>query len=152
MASGVVTIFSKNKADIRENDIVAGTFKIALITSAWTPDSSVTGNSLFSDMSANELATANGYTAGGITLGTVVATAITGGYKLSSGSAVWTATGGNIPAWRYAVLYMSGTVWGKVNPVVGYFLGDSTPADVPATTVGNTLTINPPAAGWFDLV
>jgi hypothetical protein len=34
-----------------------------------------------------------------------------------------------------------------VNPLVGYFLGDSTPADVPATTSGNTLTITPNASG-----
>jgi len=30
---------------------------------------------------------------------------------------------------------------------VGHFLGDSTPADVPATTAGNTLTVTPNAAG-----
>jgi len=37
------------------------------------------------------------------------------------------------------------------NPLIGYFLGDTTPADVPATTVGNPLTINCPANGWFDI-
>jgi len=38
------------------------------------------------------------------------------------------------------------------NPLVGYFVGDSTPADIPATTVGNTLTLTCPSGGWFDLV
>jgi hypothetical protein len=152
MAVGTIILFSKNKADLRINDIVAGTCKIALVTNSWTPDATVTGNSLWADMSANELATANGYTAGGISLSSMVATAITSGYKFSSSSPVWTAAGGSIPGWRYAVIYMSGTVWGKVNPVVGYFLGDTTPADVPATTSGNTLTITVPAGGWFDMV
>ncbi len=149
-APGTFTLFSKNKADIRINDIVAGTMKVALITSSWTPDATVTGNSLFADMSANDLATANGYTAGGVTPGTLAATAITSGYKFTSANPSWTASGGSIPAWRYAVFYMSGTVWGKVNPVIGYFVGDSAPADIPATSSGNTLTLTVPAGGWFD--
>jgi hypothetical protein len=60
---------------------------------------------------------------------------------------VWTASGTGIPAWRYGVLYYLGTLNGKVNPLVGYFLGDSTPADVPLTTSTNTLTITPSASG-----
>jgi hypothetical protein len=40
---------------------------------------------------------------------------------------------------------------GLTNPLIGYFVGDSTPADVPATTDTNTLTLNCPAGGWFDL-
>lgn len=151
MASGNVTLFSKNKDDIRINDIIGATVKVALVTSAWTPDTSVTGNSVWADMSANEIAAGNGYTAGGAALASMVATAISGGYKLSSASPSWTASGGNIPAFRYAVLYIVGTLWGMTNPVIGYFVGDSTPADIPATTVGNTLMLNTPAAGWFDL-
>ena len=151
MASGNVTLFSKNKDDIRINDIIGATVKVALVTSAWTPDTSVTGNSVWADMSANEIAAGNGYTAGGVALASMVATAISGGYKFSSASPSWTAAGGNIPAFRYAVLYIVGTLWGMTNPVIGYFVGDSTPADIPATTVGNTLTLNTPAAGWLDL-
>jgi hypothetical protein len=49
-------------------------------------------------------------------------------------------------------MYLSGTVWGQVNPLIGYFLGDSTPADIPLTTAGNTITVNQNAAGWFDLI
>lgn len=152
MASGTFTLFSKNKDDIRINDIVGATVKIALVSSAWTPDSSVTGNSVWADMSANEIAAGNGYTAGGAALASMVATAISGGYKFSSASPSWSASGGNIPAWRYAVIYVVGTLWGMTNPVIGYFVGDSTPADIPATTSGNSLTINTPAGGWFDVV
>jgi hypothetical protein len=45
------------------------------------------------------------------------------------------------------VVRASGTLNAKVDPIVGYFLGDSTSADVPATTAGNTLTFTPNAAG-----
>lgn len=151
MASGSVTLFSKNKDDIRINDLLGATVKVALVSSAWTPDVSVTGNSLWADVSANEIAGGNGYTTGGASLASMVATAITGGYKFSSASPSWTASGGSIPAFRYAVFYVSGTLWGMTNPLVGYFLGDTTPADTPATTSGNSLTINTPAGGWFDL-
>lgn len=68
--------------------------------------------------------------------------------KFTTAASVWTATGGSIPAWRTAVLRASGTLNAKVGPLVGYFLGDSTNIDVPATTVGNTLTVTPNAAGW----
>lgn len=151
MAVGNVILFSKNKADVRVNDLVGATIKIALVTSTWTPDATVTGNSLWADMSANEIAGGTGYTTGGATLGTPTATAITSGYKFSTGNASWTASGAGIAAWRYAVIYVSGTLWGKVNPVVGYFLGDTTPADIAATTSGNTLGLNCPANGWFDI-
>ncbi len=150
-APGTVTLFSKNKDDYRINDITAGTMKVALVTSSWTPDTSVTGNSVWADMSANEISGTNGYTTGGVTPGTLVATAISGGYKLSSANASWTASGGSIAAWRYAVFYMSGSLWGMTNPVVGYFVGDSAPADSPATASGNTLTLVPPSGGWFDI-
>ena len=50
------------------------------------------------------------------------------------------------------MLYISGTVEGVTNPLLGYFLGDSAPADVPATTSTNTLTITCHASGWFDVV
>ena len=150
MAAGNITLYSKNKDDLRLNDIIVATVKLALVTSSYTPDATVTGNSLWSDASANEIANGNGYTTGGYSLASMVATAITGGFKFSSASPIWTASGGSIPVWRYGVLYVSGTLWGMTNPLIGYFLGDTTPADIPVTTVGNTLSITAPAAGWFD--
>jgi hypothetical protein len=150
MAASAVTLYSANKNHINTSDLAGATVKLALISSAYTPDVTVTGHSLFSSVSANEVAATGGYVAGGFTLGTPVSTSITGGFKFSSASPSITASGGSVPAWRYGVLYVSGTLWGLVNPLIGEFLGDSTPADIPATTVGNTLTINTPAGGWFD--
>lgn len=150
MASGNFTLFSKNKDDMRINDLLGATIKMALVSSAWTPDNTVTGNSVWADVSANEVS-GNGWTAGGETLASLAATSITGGFKFSSASPAKTAIGGSIPAFRHAVMYVSGTLWGMTNPLVGYFLGDATPADIPATTVGNTLTLTCPSGGWFDL-
>lgn len=151
MAAGNVTLYSRNKDDFRVNDIVAATVKLLLVTSTYTPSTNeTTGHSVLADIT-NEIANGNGYTTGGFTLASLVATAITGGFKFASGNASWTASGGNIPAWRYGILYVSGTLWGQTSPLLGYFLGDSTPADIAATTTGNTLTINCPANGWFDI-
>ena len=150
MPSGTFTLYSKNKDDIRINDLPGATVKAALVTSSYTPDVTVTGNSLWSEVSANEVS-GNGWTSGGESLASMVATAITLGFKFASATPAKTASGGSIPAFRYVVFYVSGTLWGMTNPLVGYFLGDTTPADIPATTVGNTLTLTCPAGGWFDI-
>lgn len=123
----------------------ANTFKLALVSSAWTPNN--TTNEVWADVSANEIAAGFGYTAGGGTLANDALTQTAGVVKFTSDAFVWTAAGGSIPAWRRGVVYASGTLNGKVNPIVGHFLGDSTPADIPATTTGNTLTVTPNASG-----
>lgn len=151
MAAGTFTLYSKNKDDIRINDITGATVKLALVGSGYTPNTdSSTGHSVWADVSANEIANGNGYTTGGISLSSMVATAISGGFKFSSAAPVWTASGSGIPAHRYYVMYVLGTLWGMTNPLIGYFVGDSTPADIPLTTSGNTLTATPAAGGWFD--
>ena len=120
-------------------------FKLALVTSSWTPANST--DEVWADASANEIANGNGYTTGGGALTGVTLNQTSGTVKFTSSAFVWTASGGSIPAWRRGVVYYSGTLNGKVNPIVGHFLGDSTPADVPATTTGNTLTVTPHASG-----
>lgn len=151
MASGTIIIFGANKADIRLNDLVSVNLRIALITNTYVPNVTATGDALFATPATNEIAAGTGYTAGGLALtGTTAANAANTGFKLSTGNAVWTASGTGLPAFRYAVIYYLGTLWGKVNPLIGYFLGDTTPADIPLTTSPNTLTITCPAAGWFD--
>lgn len=120
-------------------------FKLALVSSAWTPNNST--NEVWADVSANEIAAGNGYTAGGGALTGVALTQTAGTVKFTSSAFVWTASGTGIPAWRRGVVYYSGTLNGKVNPIVGHFLGDATPADIPLTTSGNTLTVTPNASG-----
>lgn len=150
MAAGTVIQYAANLDDIRIADLVGATVKLSLHTSAYTPNAAFNGHALASELT-NEIS-GGGYPAGGMTLASPTKTGVSGGWKFSSGNATQTATGTNIPAWRYGVIRVEGTVAGKLNPIIGYFLGDSTPADVPATTVGNPLTITCPAAGWFDRV
>jgi hypothetical protein len=153
MTAQAFTLYAKNKDDLRLNDLVSANLRMALVTSTYTPNVTATGHSLWSEVSGNEISGTNGYTTGGVALtGTVAATAGNDGAKLSSGNAVWTASGGSIAAFRYAVLYYLGTLWSMTNPLIGYILCDNTPADIPATTNGNTLTITCPATGWFDSV
>jgi hypothetical protein len=151
MAAGTFTLYRANLDDLRMQDLVGATVKVALVSSAYTPDAANTGHDEWADVSANEIANGNGYTTGGATLANDAVSTITNGHKYDSDDPAWTASGGSIPAWRYAVMYVSGTLWGKTNPVIGYFLGDSTPADVPATTSGNPLTIQVNANGWFGV-
>jgi hypothetical protein len=151
MASGAFVFFDKailNIANATNLLSSANTFKMTLHTSSWTP--SLSADEVYADVD-NELTTANGYTNGGITLANDALTESSGVTKFTFDAAVWTATGGSIAAWRYAIVRASGTLNGKVDPLVGYFIGDSTPADIPATTVGNTLTITPHASGVLTM-
>jgi hypothetical protein len=123
----------------------ATNFRLALVSSAWTPVNST--DEVWSAASANEIANGNGYTTGGGTLTSVALTQTSGVVKFTSAAYVWTASGTGIPAWRRGVVYYLGTLNGKVNPIVGHFLGDSTPADIALTSSGNTLTVTPNASG-----
>lgn len=123
----------------------AGNFRLALVTNSWVP--APTTDELWAVASANEIANGQGYTTGGIALSSVALSQSAGTVKFTSASAVWTATGTGIPAFRYLVLYYLGTLNSKVNPLVAYALGDSTPADVPLTTATNTLTFTPSGSG-----
>ena len=159
MTANALLIYGKNKDDIRLNDLVSSNLRMALLTSSYIPNVSVTGHSLYSDLSGELPTVTNGYTIGGAALtGVVDARSISGvaqvdGYKLSSNNAAWTPTvSASIPAFRFAVLYYLGTLWGLVNPLIGYILCDNTPADIPITTTENTLTIVCPQDGWFDVV
>jgi hypothetical protein len=131
-------------------DLTTATVKLAIVNSSYTPNQDT--DDAWADVSANEISSTNtGYTTGGYTLLTPVLTETTKGFYFSSANPVWTAGSANLPAHRYYVMYISGTVEGVTNPLLGYFLGDSTPADIPATTTGNTLTITAPGTGWFDV-
>jgi hypothetical protein len=124
---------------------VTTNFRLALLTNAYTPNNAT--HELFSQVSAAELPTGGGYTAGGGTLTGVVLSQAGGTVKFTSSPFIWTASGAGIPAWRYGYVYYLGTLNAKVNPLVGYFLGDNTPADIPLTTAGNTLTVTQNASG-----
>jgi hypothetical protein len=149
MAASEIYLFRNNIDLIKIGDLSTATIKLALTTSAWTPNDSLTGHTIFADIS-NELSAGNGYVAGGATLTTPAVTSYgTNGFKFSTDNATWTASGGSILAWRYGALYVSGSLWGLASPLIGYFIGDSTPADMPDTLNGQALEIVCPSNGWF---
>lgn len=81
-----------------------------------------------------EIAAGNGYTAGGATVGITSSTQTAGLYKLiASGPASWTASGGSIAQFRYAVLYNSTAASGNL---IGWW---DYGAEV-NVTVGNSFT------------
>src|SRR3990172_11793268 len=152
MAAGAFVFSQKTKLNMFEGATAllkngSANYRLALVKSTWTPAPST--DEVWADASANEIATAGqtAYAAGGAALSSVPLAQSAGVVKFTSAAQVWTADGTGIPAWRYGVVYYLGTLNAKVNPLVGYFLGDSTPADIPLTTSGNTLTVTPNASG-----
>lgn len=107
------------------------TFKIALSNTA--PDAAA--NEIIGDIT--QISATNGYTAGGATVPSV-SVSQTGGVATIIGDAVtWTATGGSLPALRYAVLYDSTT---------GYLVGYWDYGSSVTITVGNTFSVLPSGA------
>jgi hypothetical protein len=148
-APSALTIFNTFKANLGNGtvDLDTNSFKAALFTSA-AALAAGTGE-VFGDLT-NEVANGNGYTSGGfaLTSPTFTQTAGTAAFKTGNNPS-WTGSGAGFAA-RYLVLYASGTLNGKVNPLVGFMLLDSAPADV-SFAAGNTVTVTQNAAGWFTL-
>lgn len=153
MAAPSAFQFYANNIDIMNDATLAGsTINLLLTTSTYTPDTTNTGHTVLANVT-NELANGNGYATGGVSVGVItLPTFSTTGFKLVSASnASWTATGTGIPAWRYGVLYVVGTLWGVTSPLLAVFTGDSAPADVPLTAAGNSLVVTIPTNGWFTV-
>ena len=140
-----ITFYNNWKAALAEVVPRTATFKVTLHTSTYTFAAT---HSVYADLT-NELSTANGYTNGGATLGTVTLTRSGGTVTFDAADTTWNASGGSIVA-RYAVIRASGTLNTRVDPLVAYILLDTTPADVTATT-GNPLTLVWNASGIFTL-
>jgi len=149
MASGKWKLYEQAKKHLADGtlDLDSNPLKITLHSSASNANTLAT-SSAFADIT-NELATANGYTAGGIPVTSPTWTNSGGTMTFDCADVVWTASGGSIVA-RFAVLRASGTLNGIVDPIIAVCLLDTTPADVTATD-GNTLTIQMNASGLFTL-
>lgn len=114
-------------------DWTADTIKVALTASGYTPDQDA--HEFYSSVT-NELATANGYTAGGATLGSKTLTydTSTNQVRLDAADASWTAVGALTA--RRAVVYKSTGVAGT-SPLLGWV---DFGADVTATDAAFTVT------------
>ena len=108
----------------------------ALVTASYTP---LITHDEWGDVSANEVATGNGYTTGGLLL-TGKELTVT---KLSMTNPLWTTL---TKTFRYVVFYKSGTVGGLINPLIGYLdYGDT------VTVNGVNFTVVIPSTGLSAL-
>ncbi len=113
-------------------DLDTDTLKLALVTSSYTPS---TAHDEWADVSANEVATGSGYTTGGETLASPVAT----NSNIDYNDVTWTSL---TKTFRYAVCYKSGSGGGLTNPLLFYILLDSTPSDIVNTGSNYTISWN----------
>jgi hypothetical protein len=87
--------------------------KVALTNTAPTSANTVLAN-------ITEVANGNGYTTGGISVGTITGAQTSGTFKLTGGTdPVWTASGAGFTA-RYAVLY-NDTPTSPADPLIGWW-------------------------------
>lgn len=146
MAAGNFIVFNKFKLWMADStfNLTANTFKITLHTNTYTP---ALTQSVYADLT-NELATANGYTNGGLTLTSVTYTDSGSTSTFTCANPAWTASGGSIGPFRIGVIRASGTLNGHVDPLVCYCILDS--ADITLTST-NTFTIQINASGVFNV-
>lgn len=125
------------------HNLNADTFKIALFLSAPAGTETGyndTGYALLGGNTPAEIATGNGYTRNGASAGTPTATQTAGTLKFTLGTdPVWTASGGAIANFRYAVLYNSSGGSSGNRPLIGYW------------DYGSTLTVNTGETFTVDL-
>lgn len=107
--------FNQFVEDVAEkvHNLGADTLKVLLTNTAPVATNSVKAN-------LTEITAGNGYTAGG-TAATISASAQTSGtYKLTLADVVFTASGGSIGPFRYAVLY-NDTPTSPADPLIGWW-------------------------------
>ncbi len=136
---GVNMMGGEVAGDAFQMDYLSDTIKASLHTTSYTPN--IDTHEIFTD-ATNELTTANGYTAGGATLGTKTAVYNSSGNITTFGSAVvtWTASASGI-TFRYVVLWDDSIA---SDPLIGYL--DCTSQTIPS---GQVLTIDPTGSGWW---
>ena len=118
----------------KKHDLGADTLKVLLTNTA-----PVATNSVKADLT--EISAGNGYTAGGNTASVTSSSQSSGLYRLVLGDpATWTASGGSIGPFRYAVLYNDTATndeligWWDYGSAVTLAAGESFAVDFDATT------------------
>lgn len=123
------------------HNLNSDTLKVMLTNTA-----PVAGNSVKADLT--EITAGNGYTAGGSAATFVSGAQSSGTYKLVLNDVTFTASGGSIGPFRYAVLY-NDTPTSPADPLIAWWdYGTSI-----TLTNGNSLTVNlDQSSGVFTLV
>ena len=147
-APGSLVFFNSFKEYVADGtfDLNTDTFVATLHTSTFSPN--VSTMTVAADIT-NEVANGNGYTTGGNTLAGVTYAQAAGTAKFDANDTAWTGASSGFVA-RYLVIRKNGTANARVNPLVGYMLLDSAPADV-SFAAGNTVTVQWNASGIFTL-
>lgn len=104
--------FVENLAE-KVHNLGSDTLKVALTNTAPTA-----ANSTISDIT--QIPSGNGYSTGGTSATISTSAQASGTYKLVLADVVFTATGGNIGPFRYAVLY-NDTPTSPADPLIGYW-------------------------------
>ena len=120
-------------------DFSNDTFKIILMQSGFTFSKSAHAG--YADVSSSELATGNGYTAGGATLSgvSVVQNDTANKCNITWNSATWTASSGDIGPAAGAIIYDDTVTTPTADPIIEYieFDTDQTEPDGGVATVAN---------------
>jgi hypothetical protein len=122
-------------------NLATDTIRLALVASTYTPDLDV--DTVWADVSANEVATGDGYTTGGTALTGQTLTRASWLTTFDANDVTFTAL---TKTFRYGVLYIDGTKTDPgggadiVNPLFAYILFDDTPDDV--TVAGVDYVVN----------
>ena len=147
-APGALVFFNSFKEYVADGtiDLNTDTFAWTAHTSTFTPNASTM--TVAADLT-NEVANGNGYTTGGQNLTSVTWAQTAGVGKFDAADHSYTGSGAGFVI-RYEVLKKVGTANARVNPLVGYRLLDSLPADV-SVAVGNTVNVVENAGGIFTL-
>lgn len=116
----------------------ADVFKIILMGSGFVYNKDT--HEVYADVTGSELATGNGYTAGGVTLAgvSVVEDDTDDRTEITWNNATWTASGGSIGPSRGAIIY-DDTTTTPVDAIVGFidFGSDYTQASGGVATISN---------------
>lgn len=133
-------------SDVGQMDYLSDVIKCTLHTATYAPN--IDTHEAFAD-ATNELTTANGYTANGITIATkTVVYNATGNittFDMDDTTVTWTATGGSL-VFQYAVFHDDSiTVGPPIKPLIGYI-----DCGAQTITTGNTFTITTGASGLFQ--
>lgn len=136
MAAPTTTVYNNAQKHLDDDvDWSSDTIKVALVASGYTFAAT---HEFFSSIT-NELSTANGYTAGGATLGTKSRTVTSTVTAYKAAATTWTAGSGQTLTARRAIVYKD-TGTASTSPLLCSVLLDSAPADVSATNAAFTLT------------
>lgn len=119
--------------------LASQTVKIALVADTYIPS---LAHDEWADVSANE-AVGAGYATGGATLSGVTITEASGVVTIDASDV---AFNGVTVDFKYAILYLSGSIGGKTNPLIGYL---TDPAAGEVSIVADNFAIRWPADGMF---